>query len=127
MVVTDAKSGEEEAAPASGSLWLGKEVTPRRGHRSVRHIVGGASEWTPQQAPSFPPHAESALRRRGRDRAPFAHLGVRLVPWHLPGSLRPAAGWDSCPSEMAWVGVVQPREAVSMPEVLCTLSLLSGQ
>lgn len=86
------------------ALWLGKEVTSRRGRRSVTDIMGSASAWTPRQAPSFPPHAESALRLLGRDRAPLAHLGVRRVPWHHPGALRPVAGQDFCPSEMAWVG-----------------------
>lgn len=82
--------------------------------------MGGASEGTPQRAPAFP------LRRWGRDRAPLARLGVTRVPWRFPGALRPAAGRDSCPSEMAWGGLMQPREALSLPEVLCTLSVLSG-
>lgn len=96
MVVTDAKSGEGEASPASGSLWLGKEVTPRRGHGSVSHIVGGASEWTPQ------PGAFLSSSRQVSSAPPGQGPGPTGPPWGETCPLASPRG----PSSRSWLGLV---------------------
>lgn len=112
-----------------GSLWFGKEVIPRRGHRSVPYLVGSATEWTPRQALSFPsPLSESALRRRGGDGPRWPTWGGKQVPWHLPA--RPfAPQLIRAPAHGRWLGwgYAAARESMSLPEVLRTVSLLSGQ
>lgn len=45
--------GRARFRPFRGSLLLGKVVTPRPGRRWVTSIVGSASAWSPQQAPSL--------------------------------------------------------------------------